>query len=58
MGLPQARGAMNAGTCADLVQSRIEQNWDLPPGMQSAETTIVRLRVEINRDGTLSGLQQ
>jgi outer membrane biosynthesis protein TonB len=53
MGLPEARGAMNAGSCADLVQSRIEQNWDLPPGMQSAETTIVRLRIELNRDGTL-----
>ncbi len=53
MGLPQAQGAMNAGTCADVVQSRIEQNWDLPPGMQSGETTIVRLRIELNRDGTL-----
>ncbi len=53
MGLPQARGAMNAGTCADLVQSRIEQNWDLPIGALSAETTIVRLRIELNRDGTL-----
>ena len=54
MGLPQARGATNAGTCADLVQSRIEQNWDLPIGAQSAEATIVRLRIELNRDGTLS----
>ena len=53
MGLPEARGAMNAGTCADLVQSRIEQNWDLPIGQASAETTIVRLRIELNRDGTL-----
>jgi colicin import membrane protein len=53
MGVPQARGAMNAGTCADLVQSRIEQNWDLPIGALSAETTIVRLRIELNRDGTL-----
>jgi outer membrane biosynthesis protein TonB len=53
MGIPQARGAMNAGTCADLVQSRIEQNWDLPIGALSAETTIVRLRIELNRDGTL-----
>ena len=53
MGLPQARGAMNAGTCADLVQSRIEQNWDLPIGAVSAETTIVRLRIELNRDGSL-----
>ncbi len=53
MGLPQARGAINAGTCADLVQSRIEQNWDLPIGALSAETTIVRIRIELNRDGTL-----
>jgi colicin import membrane protein len=53
MGLPQARGAMNAGTCADLVQSRIEQNWDLPIGALSAETAIVRLRIELNRDGSL-----
>jgi outer membrane biosynthesis protein TonB len=53
MGVPQARGAMNAGTCADLVQSRIEQNWDLPIGALSAETTIVRLRIELNRDGSL-----
>ncbi len=54
MGIPQARGAMNAGTCADLVQSRIEHNWDLPIGAQSAEATIVRLRIELNRDGTFS----
>lgn len=53
MGVPQARGAMNAGTCADLVQARIEQNWDLPLGAQSGENTIVRLRIELNRDGTL-----
>jgi len=53
MGVPQAHGAMNAGTCADLVQSRIEQNWDLPIGAKSAEATIVRLRIELNRDGTL-----
>ncbi len=53
MGIPQARGAMNAGNCADLVQSRIEQNWDLPLGAVSAETAIVRLRIELNRDGTL-----
>ncbi len=57
MGVPQAHGAMNAGTCADLVQSRIEQNWDLPIGAESAEATIVRLRIELNRDGTLSGRQ-
>lgn len=53
MGLPQAQGQMNAGSCADLVQSRIEQNWDLPIGALSAENTVVRLRIELNRDGTL-----
>jgi outer membrane biosynthesis protein TonB len=53
MGVPDARGAMNAGTCADLVQSRIEQNWDVPRGAQSAESVIVRLRIELNRDGSL-----
>jgi outer membrane biosynthesis protein TonB len=53
MGIPQARGAMNAGSCADAVQSRIEQNWDLPIGALSAETTVVRLRIELNPDGTL-----
>ncbi len=53
MGLPQARGSVNAGTCADLVQSRIEQNWDVPIGALSAETAVVRLRIELNRDGML-----
>jgi outer membrane biosynthesis protein TonB len=53
MGINGARGAMNAGSCADAVQSRIEQNWDLPIGAQSAENIIVRLRIELNRDGTL-----
>ncbi|HZV20589.1 MAG TPA: cell envelope integrity protein TolA [Hyphomicrobiales bacterium] len=54
MGLPQAHGAMNAGSCADLVQSRIEQNWYVPRGLASAENTIVRLHIELNRDGTLA----
>ncbi len=54
MGVSQARGQMNAGTCADFIQSRIERNWDLPIGGLSAETTIVRLRIELNRDGSLS----
>ncbi len=53
MGLPAARGAMNAGTCADAIQSRIEQNWILPIGGQSAENTIIRLRIELKRDGYL-----
>ncbi len=53
MGLPSARGAMNAGTCADAIQSRIEQNWILPIGGQSAENTIIRLRIELKRDGYL-----
>ncbi len=53
MGLPSARGAMNAGTCADAIQSRIEQNWILPVGQQSAENTIIRLHIELKRDGYL-----
>jgi outer membrane biosynthesis protein TonB len=53
MGLQQAHGAQNAGSCADLVQARIEQNWDLPIGALSAETTIVRLHIELKRDGSL-----
>jgi len=52
-GLPAARGAMNAGTCADAIQSRIEQNWILPIGGQSAENAIIRLRIELKRDGYL-----
>jgi outer membrane biosynthesis protein TonB len=53
MGVPNARGAMNAGTCADAIQSRIEQAWILPIGQQSAESTVIRLHIEISRDGTL-----
>ena len=54
MGVTGAHGAMNAGSCADAVQSRIEQNWVLPIGAQSVENTIIRLHIELNRDGTLS----
>ncbi len=53
MGLPNAHGAMNAGTCADAIQSRIEQAWILPIGGQSAENTAIRLHVELKRDGSL-----
>ena len=53
MGVPNARGAMNAGTCADAIQSRIEQAWILPIGQQSAENIIIRLHIELRRDGTL-----
>ncbi|WKW49481.1 hypothetical protein [Rhodomicrobium lacus] len=53
MGVPQAQGSMNAGSCADLVQSRIEQNWDLPLGAAQGEMGLVRLHIELNRDGTL-----
>lgn len=53
MGLPNARGAMNAGTCADAIQSRIEQAWILPIGGQSAENTVIRLHIELKRDGSL-----
>ena len=54
MGLPQAHGAMNAGSCADAILSRIEQNWILPIGAQSAENTIIRLHIELNREGMLA----
>ena len=53
MGLPDAHGAVNAGTCADAIQSRIEQAWILPIGGQSAETAVIRLHIELKRDGTL-----
>lgn len=53
MGVPNARGAMNAGTCADAIQSRIEQAWILPIGQQSAENTVIRLHIELRMDGTL-----
>ena len=53
MGIPNARGAMNAGTCADAIQSRIEQAWILPIGGQSAENTVIRLHIELKRDGSL-----
>jgi outer membrane biosynthesis protein TonB len=54
MGITGAHGAMNAGTCADAIQKRIEDNWILPIGGQAAETTIIRLRIELRRDGYLS----
>jgi outer membrane biosynthesis protein TonB len=54
MGVTGAHGAMNAGSCADAVQSRIEQNWILPIGGEAAETTIIRLHIELKRDGYLS----
>ena len=53
MGVERPNGTRNAGDCADAVQSRIEQNWILPIGAQSAENTIIKLRIELNRDGTL-----
>jgi outer membrane biosynthesis protein TonB len=54
MGLPDAHGAMNAGTCADAIQSRIEQAWILPIGGRAAENTVIRLHIELRRDGTLA----
>jgi hypothetical protein len=53
MGVPGARGAMNAGTCADAILSRMEQNWFLPLGIDVAEIAIIRLRLELTRDGRL-----
>jgi outer membrane biosynthesis protein TonB len=54
MGVPGARGAMNASSCADAVQSRIEQNWILPIGGAAAETAVIRLHIILKRDGFLS----
>jgi hypothetical protein len=53
MGVTGAHGAMNAGTCADAIQSRIEDKWILPIGGEAAETTIIRLHIELKRDGYL-----
>jgi len=53
MGVTGAHGAMNAGSCADAIQKRIEDNWILPIGGQAAEATIIRLRIELKRDGYL-----
>jgi hypothetical protein len=53
MGIAGAHGAMNAGSCADAVQSRIEQNWILPIGGEAAETAVIRLHIELRRDGYL-----
>ncbi len=53
MGVAGARGATNSGTCADAVQSRIEQNWILPIGGVAAEAAVVRLHIELKRDGFL-----
>lgn len=53
IGLPNAHGSMNTGSCAEYIQDRIGQNWDLPIGGLSAERTVVRLHIELNPDGTL-----
>jgi colicin import membrane protein len=54
MGLAGAHGSMNAGSCADAILGKIEQNWILPIGAQSAENTIIRLHIELTRDGMLA----
>ncbi len=53
MGVTGATGSMNAGTCADAIRAGIESNWDLPAGALAAEGTVVRLHVELRRDGML-----
>jgi hypothetical protein len=37
-----------------MVRSRIEQNWNPPPGAQAGENMIIWLRIELSRDGMLS----
>ena len=54
MGVPGATGSMNAGTCVDAIQSRIEQHWILPIGGVGAESAIIRLRIKLKRDGYLA----
>jgi colicin import membrane protein len=53
-GLDQGNAPRNAASCGDVVRSRIEHNWDLPFGRLSADATIVRLRIELSPDGSLS----
>jgi hypothetical protein len=53
MGVQGAHGAMNAGTCADFIQKRIEDNWIIPIGMEGAESAIIRLHIELRPDGYL-----
>ncbi len=53
LGVPSAQGAINAGSCAAAVQSRVEQNWIFPIGSVAVATTDIRLRIELRRDGTL-----
>ncbi|MGO9362196.1 MAG: hypothetical protein ACLP02_01875 [Rhodomicrobium sp.] len=54
MGVAGATGTMNAGTCADAILGKIEQNWILPIGALSAENTIIDLHIELRRDGMLA----
>jgi hypothetical protein len=53
MGLAGAHGATNAASCGEAVQSRIVQNMILPVGGEAAETELIRLRIELKRDGFL-----
>ncbi|ODA67569.1 hypothetical protein A7A08_01603 [Methyloligella halotolerans] len=39
----------------DALRSRIAQCWNLPPGGLGAERIIVKLRMQLNEDGTLVG---
>jgi len=54
MGVAGATGSMNAGSCADAILGKIEQNWILPIGALSAENTVIDLHIELRRDGMLA----
>jgi biopolymer transport protein ExbD len=51
----QTPDATDAASCANAVRSRIKQYWNPPIGGQSSENTIIRLRIELSRDGMPSG---
>jgi hypothetical protein len=50
---PQAQAA-GAGSCAGSIQRRIEENW-LPPPIsgEAAGAAVIRLHIELKRDGHL-----
>jgi membrane protein involved in colicin uptake len=54
LGLSQAQGTQTALSCGDVVRARIEQNWDLPLSGVAADAGSVRIRIELNPDGTLA----
>jgi outer membrane biosynthesis protein TonB len=46
-----------AATIADAIKQRLAQCWSIPPGAREAQIT-VKVRFQLNPDGTVSGLPQ